>query len=122
MKLVFPMPPNLTNRVSGHSHWSVRGREKKAYLALCDQCQLIGRLPKPPKHPIQEASVSSVMYLGSAMDDDNALARHKWALDWLKTRGFIVDDRRKCIRWSGLPEQVIKRDGNYRIEITLEAA
>lgn len=121
MKLVFPMPPNLTNRRSGASHWAVRGKEKKNYLAQCDERQNAGLLPAPPKRPFLSATLSSVMHLGAAMDEDNALARHKWALDWLKTRGYIVDDRRKCVRWSGFPDQVIKRDGNYRIEITLEA-
>ncbi len=59
------------------------------------------------------------MYLGGAMDDDNAMARHKPLLDWLKTRGYIADDRKKNIVWEGLPEQIVKRDGNYRIELTI---
>jgi hypothetical protein len=122
MKFIFPVPPNLTNRRSGASHWAVRGREKKHYLGRCDSIQLVGMLPEPPASPLERAIVSSVMYLGNSMDDDNALARHKWPLDWLKTRGFIADDRRTCIKWKSLPDQIIKRDGNYRIEITLEAA
>lgn len=119
---VFPMPPNLTNRRSGASHWAVRGREKKDYLAVCDSRQALGLLPPPPGRPLEKVVLKSVMRLGAAMDDDNALARHKWPLDWLKTRGYIVDDRRKCVRWSSLPEQIVKRAEVYRIEITLEAA
>lgn len=121
LTISFPMPPNLTNAGS-HGHWRIKGNEKKRFLALCDERQAAGLLPPPPKCAFQKAILSSVMHLGHAMDDDNALARHKWPLDWLKTRGYIVDDRRKCVRWIALPEQIIKRDGNYRIEITLEAA
>lgn len=120
MKMTFPMPPNLTNAGS-RSHWKIKGREKKAYLKVCDERQNCGLLPAPPKMPHASIELSSVMHLGSAMDDDNALARHKWPLDWLKTRGFIVDDRRQNIKWLSLPEQVVKRDGNYSIEITLAA-
>mgnify|MGYP001617675201 CR=1 FL=1 len=54
------------------------------------------------------------------MDDGNALHRcEKWPCDWLKTRGYIVDDRRSCLTWETLPAQVVKRDGNYRIELVL---
>ena len=119
---VFPMPPNLTNRRSGASHWAVRGREKKDYLAQCDQRQNAGLIPPPPKTPFKQALISSWMLLGGAMDDDNALARHKWPLDWLKTRGYIVDDRRTCVKWTGLPEQEVKRGVDYRLEITLTEA
>lgn len=121
MRFSFPMPPNLTNRRSGASHWRVRGREKKAYLAMCDIRWRMRLLPAAPAIPLEQALVSSVMYLGQAMDDDNALARHKWPMDWLKTRGFIADDRRKCITWKALPEQIVKRGADYRIEITLES-
>lgn len=118
--LIFPMPPNLTNRRSGASHWAVRGKEKKTYLSLCDTLQMCGDLPAPPPTPFASVTLSSVMHLGAHMDDDNALARHKWPLDWLKTRGFIVDDRRKNIKWLSLPEQVVKRNQEYRVEITIE--
>lgn len=53
------------------------------------------------------------------MDDDNAIARHKPLLDWLKKRRYIVDDRRSRLRWESLPDQVVKRDGNYRIVLIL---
>jgi hypothetical protein len=62
------------------------------------------------------------MYLGAAMDDDNAAARHKPLLDWLKTRGYIAADRRKCLRWESFPEQIIRRNGHYHIELTITPA
>lgn len=119
--LVFPMPSNVTNPGS-RSHWALKGREKKRYLEQCDERQNAGLIPPPPRVPFARALVSSVMHLGAHMDDDNAMARHKSILDWLKTRGYIVDDRRACIRWTGFPEQEVRRDGDYRIELTLTEA
>jgi hypothetical protein len=51
------------------------------------------------------------------MDDDNALARIKWAADWLQTRGYIVDDKRPHCRFT-IPEQVIDRK-NQRLVLTI---
>ena len=116
MKLIFPMPPNLAN---SRMHWRTKHNAKKSLWAYMDVRQIfdIG-FPKPPREPMAKATISSVMYLGGAMDDDNAMNRHKWLLDWLKSRGYIMDDRKKCLTWAGLPEQVIDRK-NQRIEITL---
>ena len=121
IQLTVPMPPNVTNRRSGGSHWRTIYREKQQFSKTLDALQAAGILPPPPPLPFRKAMVISVMYLGAAMDDDNAMARHKPVMDWLKTRGYIVDDRKKCLSWYGLPEQVIKRDGNYRIVLTLRA-
>jgi hypothetical protein len=60
------------------------------------------------------------MHLGAMMDHDNALRRHKWPLDWLKTRRYIVDDSPAHLNWKSFPEQRVKRDGNYRIDLTLQ--
>lgn len=119
LTITVPMPPNLTNRSSGKSHWRVIHREKKSYAKRLDELQLVGLIPPPPLAPLQKAMVCSTMHLGNAMDDDNALARHKPLMDWLKTRGYIADDRKKCLSWHSLPQQIVKRDGNYRIELTL---
>lgn len=121
MSLTFtvPMPANLTNRGSGRSHWRVIHTEKTAYRAQLDLLLAAKQLPRPPAEPFAKATVRSTMHLGGAMDDDNAMARHKVLLDWLKQRRYIVDDRRKCLRWESFPEQIIKRDGNYHIVLTL---
>lgn len=118
----FPMPANVTNAASGKSHWRSKHNERKKYFARLDEMQNAGLIPPPPKFPFTYVTLSSVMHLGGAMDDDNALARHKPILDWLKTRGYIADDRKKNITWESLPQQHVKRDGNYRIELTLKAA
>jgi hypothetical protein len=121
MSVVFdvPMPPHVTNRARGSSHWRRGYAEKVAYWELLDTLQNCGRILPPPRERWARVSARSTMHLGGAMDDDNALARHKPLLDWLKTRGYLVDDRKKNVRWESMPDQVVKRDGNYRIVLTL---
>lgn len=119
MILTVPMPPNITNRRHGSTHWRRMYNEKEAYWTRLDQLQGAGILPPPPREAYPLTSLSSVMFLGNAMDDDNAMARHKPLLDWLVTRGYLEDDRKKNLVWESLPAQIIKRDGNYRILLTL---
>lgn len=118
--LTVPMPASVTNvKARASRHWRAAYAQKLAYWQALDAMLVLGTVEPPPLHPLARAHIRSVMYLGGAMDDDNALARHKPLLDWLKTRGYVTDDRRKNLVWEGLPEQVIKRDGNYRIVLTL---
>jgi hypothetical protein len=117
--LDLPMPDNVAN---SRTHWRSRSKLKKKYRAQLDELQNAGLIPPPPKTPLPRVTVRSLMRLGNAMDDDNAIARHKPILDWLKTRGYIADDRRKCLRWESFPEQIVRRTGDYRIEITITPA
>lgn len=122
LRIVFPMPPNVTNRASGQSHWSVQHREKKNYAKRLDELQGAGLIPAPPVRAFARSQISSVMHLGAAMDDDNALARHKPVIDWLKTRGYIVDDRKTNLGWHGFPKQIVRRakaGESYSITLTL---
>jgi hypothetical protein len=113
-----PMPPTLTNSGTGRSrHWWSVNDEKKRYYRQLDELQLAGFIEKPPRRAIGTATVRSLMTLGGKMDDDNAMARHKWPIDWLATRGYIRSDR--LLRWTALPTQVVKRGGEYSIELTI---
>lgn len=117
LRLTVPMPPNLTNRASGKSHWRTIQREHDTYFTLLDMRLTIGMIPDPPRVPIDPPLISSTMYLGAQMDQDNAMARHKWLIDWLSKRGFIGNDRRA--RWAAFPHQVVKRGQDYRIELAI---
>jgi hypothetical protein len=119
------MPPNIAN--GSHGHWRTRHRQKKAYWGALDAVAIHGTIgpytiPRHPPQPFARATIASRMYLGGAMDDSNAMRRHKWVEDWLVTRGYLADDRKKCLTWAGFPEQIVKRDGNYRLELTLSPA
>ena len=118
LTLHLPMPPNLTNP-RNRSHWGAVHGAKQKYYSACDLMQKAGLLPAPPEVPFARVTLSSVMHLGHAMDDDNAMARHKWALDWLKTRGYIAEDTKKHIEWAGIPGQVVKRKQDYTLAITI---
>jgi hypothetical protein len=117
--ITVPAPPIASNRRHGSSrHWRALEREKRAYWEQLRLLQLCRQLPPPPATPIAKATLRSMMYLGAAMDEDNAVIRHKWPLDWLVRAGYLACDRRKCLRWEGFPEQIIKRDDRYRLVLT----
>lgn len=120
LEIVLPMPPTLTNSGRGRSrHWRALEREKADYWMRCLAEKQAKRIPPPPATPIPFATLRSVMHLGGAMDEDGAVSRHKWALDWLVKQGYLATDRRKGLRWECFPEQIVKRDGNYRLVLTL---
>ena len=120
LTLTLPMPDTLTNSGKGRSrHWRAVDRAKRQYWVVLDVHQAMGKVPPPPPAPLPRATLRSVMYVGGAMDDDNAVARHKWAIDWLRTRGYIATDRRSGLRWEAFPEQIVRRDQNYRLVLTL---
>lgn len=112
----FPMPLNLAN---SRMHFRVKHREKVAYWDMLDMLVLGGILPKKPKKPWPKAKIRSDMVLGAAMDDGNAMNRHKWIEDWLVKRKYIVDDRKTCLTWEGFPTQRISRKNEPCITITL---
>lgn len=121
MMLTFrlPMPENLAN---ARMHWAVKDKARKAYWAHCDLL-LVGKvLPAPPAAPWPKATLAVTMTLGNAMDDDNAIARIKWAQDWLVARGYVAGDSRKHLKLAGLPVQRISRKNAPCLELTLEAA
>jgi hypothetical protein len=98
--LTLPMPLNLAN---ARLHWRAKDRERDAYFTHCDALQARNAVPAPPAVPLVRATIAAAMVLGGHMDDDNAMARLKWPVDWLRTRGYIADDRRKNLRWTGFP-------------------
>jgi hypothetical protein len=118
LTLRLPMP--LARQGSADAHWAFRYRNKKKYALTCDTLLVAKQVPPPPAKPYAKVRMSVVARVYNPNDDDNLMARCKWALDWLKTRGYIVDDRRKCVQWSDIPEQIIDRSGPATLTITLE--
>ena len=114
LTFVLPLPPNMGNY---RGHWRGKETKRTAYIRECDmRATALGYVTYPaPTAPVR---LTSTLYMGAHMDDDNALARLKWPVDWLKTRGYLVDDRRTHCRMT-IPEQVVKRNQEYRVEITL---
>lgn len=114
LTLELPLPPNMAN---ARMHWRKKHAERTRYRAQCDILALTGKVPGLPAAPLSSVTLNATLYLWATMDDDNALARIKWAADWLKTRGYIVDDKRPHCRFT-IPEQVIDR-ANQRLVLTL---
>jgi hypothetical protein len=118
LRIVVPMPPNIGN--GSHGHWAVRNKQRTAYLKALDMLQAVGQIPPPPTKPLERVELDSVMRLSRMMDHDNAVRRHKWVLDWLKTRRYIADDSPAHLTWTSFPEQQIKRWDRYEIILELQ--
>lgn len=117
IRITVPMPLNIAN--GSHGHWGARHGAKVAYWTALDARQNAGLIPPPPRRPFAKASLHSTMHLGAVMDDGNAMRRHKWVEDWLTTRGYIADDRKKVLKWVAFPVQVVTRNGERKIELVL---
>lgn len=110
IELALPMPPNNANPGS-RTHWATKGRDKKKYFRDLDERQNCGLIPAPPVRPYDHALVSAWMGLGRRMDDDNAKFRaYKWPCDWLKTRGYLVDDKRPHCQMEDPVQMIVPRD------------
>lgn len=114
LKFDFPMPLNVAN---SRLHWRVKDNARKAYFETCDAMQAAKLLPPPPATPFGRSRIASLMMLGGKMDADNAMARHKWPLDWLQSRRYLTNDR--DLEWTALPTQLVSRSSNYVLAITL---
>jgi hypothetical protein len=86
----FPLPDNLAN---GRTHWRVKAKRKTEYMSALDMLMFGEMLPGPPLVSLVKPVAEIEMRTVRAMDHDNAHARLKWVLDWLQTRGYIVNDR-----------------------------
>lgn len=106
-----PLPPNMAN---GRMHWRLKDEKRREYLARCDAWH-----PKRGR-TLGRARIRAVLYVWNKMDPDGAVARLKWAVDWLVRRGFLEDDSEKHLEWE-MPKQTIDRS-RQRIEIVLEPA
>ncbi len=112
LTLVLPLPPNVAN---ARGSWVTKRRAVNDWKgrAIVMERGLRGR-----HRPMQRATLSAVMYVGGGrMDDDNCVSRLKPAIDLLRERGLIVDDRRPYLTLVGIPEQ--RTTTPRRVELTL---
>jgi hypothetical protein len=117
LRIVVPMPDALTNAGRKSRHFMTAAKRRRAYYKLLDRRAEAGLIPPAPDGGFGRVTITSVMYLGGRMDHDNAMARHKWPIDWLQKNGYLVNDR--YASWTGFPEQVVKQGQEYRIELEL---
>ena len=114
LTLTFPMPVNLAN---SRMHWAQKHRRHNDWKARAIVAERGLRVRQ--RRPMEHVRVTALMYVGRVlMDHDNATARLKWCLDFMKERGLIVDDAPKYLTLTGIPEQ---RQGNpKRVVLTIE--
>lgn len=96
---VLPLPTNLGN---ARMHWAAKVNAKKSYWATLDVGVITKRLPRPPLVPFTRAVLDVELHHTHDTDQDNREARLKFALDWLVSRGYIVDDTDEHLQRTGL--------------------
>jgi hypothetical protein len=97
-------------------HWRTKHRRRTDYFEACDLITLGGGLVNLPP---RKAKITATIFCGGQMDHDNALARLKWPVDWMVNRGYLIGDKPSQLEWDWPIEQVVKRDGNYRVTFTI---
>lgn len=115
MRLVMDAPENVAN---AFLHWRTLNRLKRLYREAQDQRQLLGLLPPPPPKPYERVRITADFRLWNTMDPDNLTARTKWAIDWLRTRGYIAGDTPQHITKLEVTQQ-IDRQSYSRVIVTL---
>lgn len=118
--LTFTLPlPDRSFSPNGRSHWAVKHKKKNAIWTMADMLVKGKVNPKPPKQPWEKATITASCVVGAVNDHDNLLGRLKVVVDWLVTRGYLVDDKPKHLQWTGMPEQRVSRKNAPEVRITL---
>ena len=115
LTLCLPLPPN---RANARGHWWKQHRQKKDYFYTLDLRVMLRKLPGAPEVPWERAELAAHLYVHNRYDDDNAVSLCKFPIDWLVSRGYLVDDKRAHLRLAGIPWQTIDRD-DPRMVLTL---
>ena len=115
---VLPLPANMANARFGH--WAKKHRAMKDYWGVLDALLITKRLPRRPATPLARATLEIEMHHNRVMDQDGAEARVKWPIDWLVSRGYLVDDRPAHLVRTGLIRQVpCTKHTDRRLVLTL---
>jgi hypothetical protein len=117
IRLTLPLPPNIANQ---RKHWRAKQRQKTEYWEDLSIRYHMREIPRPPwPQPPARARIAVKLYVWNWMDQDNAMARLKWILDWLQAWDYIADDAPHALEWAGMPDQEIDRK-DPRVEVTVE--
>jgi hypothetical protein len=109
MRITLPLPPNIGNR---RGHWRRWKRKQDNYNVLCTAAH-----PARPVEPIAPAVLHATLYVWNRNDEDNAVARLKWAIDWLVDRQIILDDHPSALRLGTVTQEIDRK--NQRLELWL---
>jgi hypothetical protein len=127
--VTLPLPPTMSN---SRRHWRVTDKLRKQYMERCTNWELLGigagpdgmrSMPRTAQAitPPDFVQMNIHMFLGQEMDQDNALSRCKWPIDWLVRARYLVDDKPKHCRLT-IPIQSIERNKNrQRVEFQMVA-
>jgi hypothetical protein len=112
VKITLPLPENLAN---SRLHWAAKNRVRANYMLLCTAAH-----PARPAEPIAPVILDATLYGWNRNDEDNAVARLKWPIDWLVERQIILDDHPSALRLGTVTQEIDRK--NQRLEIVLKEA
>jgi hypothetical protein len=112
LTITLPVPANIAN---GRMHWAAKSRKQKAYRLRCTVMH-----PSRPERPIEKAHITAAWYVWNTMDDDNAVARLKWPIDWLVARGIILNDDPAHMTLGEVTQEIDRREP--RLVLTVREA
>jgi hypothetical protein len=114
---VLPLPVNLGN---SRMHWAQKDKARRDYWHALDIGVLTKRLPRPPGRPYPRAVLDAEIHHTHDTDRDNREARLKYAIDWLTSRGYIVDDSDAHLERTGFVRAVpCRRVTERKLVLTL---
>ena len=104
-------------------HWRVKLNRKKTYFETCELSAIVWNANTNrallDTLPWDRTRIKATFYCGGRNDIDNLFARAKWPVDWLVRNGYLKGDSEKHLLWE-MPEQIVKRNQQYRVEFTIE--
>ena len=107
------------NLANSRAHWRTKHKAKKAYWERCDNLQFTPGFPSPPRGgPLKHVTIAHTWYVGNLMDPDNAYARLKWPIDFLRTRGYIVEDRASNVTLLSPIQHIDRKNPRLTLELT----
>jgi len=121
MKIILPLPPNLAN--SKFKHWAAKKQAKDAYVrtvvAVSQNAKMHTLTPwfVVPRYQYP-VTVKYHFGLWNKSDEDNLIARGKWALDAIVTNGILIDDSPDYVQIARPTQEIDRKWQRLEVEIT----
>lgn len=106
MRLVLDLPKATGN---ARMHWRTRYYTRTRFWEAQDNRQRLGLIEPPPNRPMGSVTVLAHFLVSKPNDPDNLTARLKDVMDWLKTRGYIVDDGPSVVKALTVTQETVPR-------------
>lgn len=119
LRLTLPLPFSRNKTFGGR--WQADASKKQAYYAKCARWASLTGV-RFPAIPWPALLANAVCYPAGINDEGNLIARLKPMEDWIVRQGLVPDDKPKHWHWAGIPQQVVQREQEPFVVLTLQRA